>query len=56
MEKIRIFGDPDLSLRGRVRVSGSKNAVLPAISAALLTGETVRLDNIPRLRVQIALL
>ena len=50
MEKIRIFGDPDLSLRGRVRVSGSKNAVLPAISAALLTGEEVRLDNIPLVR------
>jgi UDP-N-acetylglucosamine 1-carboxyvinyltransferase len=50
MEKIRIYGDPELSLRGRVRVSGSKNAVLPAISAALLTGEDVRLDNIPLVR------
>ncbi len=50
MEKIRIFGDPGLSLRGRVRVSGSKNAVLPAISAALLTSGDVRLDNIPLVR------
>ncbi len=50
METIRIFGDPGLSLRGRVRVSGSKNAVLPAISAALLTGEDIRLENIPLVR------
>jgi UDP-N-acetylglucosamine 1-carboxyvinyltransferase len=50
MEKIRITGDPDASLRGRVRISGSKNAVLPAIAAALLAEETIRLDNIPLVR------
>ncbi len=47
MEKIRIQGNRDLRLQGHVRVSGSKNAVLPAIAASLLTDEPVRLKNIP---------
>jgi UDP-N-acetylglucosamine 1-carboxyvinyltransferase len=33
-----------------VRVSGSKNAVLPAIVASLLTEEPLRLRNIPRVK------
>ncbi|MGH7776251.1 MAG: UDP-N-acetylglucosamine 1-carboxyvinyltransferase, partial [Candidatus Dormibacterales bacterium] len=37
-------GDP---LRGRLRVSGSKNASLPIMAACLLTRERVRLSNIP---------
>ena len=37
MESIRIRGNNDLRLRGEVRISGSKNAVLPAIAAGLLT-------------------
>lgn len=47
MEKIRIFGNHELQLKGQVRISGSKNAVLPAIAASLLTEEKVRLKNIP---------
>ena len=47
MEKIRIFGRHDQQLKGTVRISGSKNAVLPAIAAALLTDEKLRLKNIP---------
>jgi UDP-N-acetylglucosamine 1-carboxyvinyltransferase len=47
VEKIRIQGHRDLRLQGHVRISGSKNAVLPAISAALLTDEPVRLRNVP---------
>ncbi len=47
MEKIRIFGDHNLRLRGKVKISGSKNAVLPAIAASLLTEDQVRLENIP---------
>jgi len=47
MEKIRILGDHELRLRGEVRISGAKNAVLPAIAAALLTSEDVRLGNVP---------
>jgi UDP-N-acetylglucosamine 1-carboxyvinyltransferase len=33
-----------------VRVSGAKNAVLPALAACLLTDETVTLENVPRVR------
>jgi UDP-N-acetylglucosamine 1-carboxyvinyltransferase len=47
VEKIRISGGRDFRLKGTVRASGAKNAVLPAIAAALLTGEEVRLDNVP---------
>jgi UDP-N-acetylglucosamine 1-carboxyvinyltransferase len=47
MEKIRILGDHDLKLKGEVKISGSKNAVLPAIAASLLTEDKVRLGNIP---------
>jgi UDP-N-acetylglucosamine 1-carboxyvinyltransferase len=50
MEKIRILGDHSLRLRGKVRISGSKNAVLPAIVASLLTEEGLRLRNIPRVK------
>lgn len=34
-------------LEGQVRVSGSKNAVLPIIAASLLTDEPVTLTNVP---------
>ncbi len=47
MEKLRIFGDRSRPLRGRVRISGAKNAVLPAIVASLLTEERIVLRNIP---------
>ena len=47
MEKIKISGDHDLHLRGKVKISGAKNAVLPAIAASLLTKEKVRLKNVP---------
>ena len=47
MERIRIRGTHDLRLQGEVRISGSKNAVLPAIAAGLLTKEKLNLTNIP---------
>jgi UDP-N-acetylglucosamine 1-carboxyvinyltransferase len=47
MDKIRIAGGRPLS--GEVVISGAKNSALPCIAAALLTAETVRLDNVPRL-------
>ena len=47
MESIRILGNHDLRLQGEVRISGSKNAVLPAIVASLLTNEKLSLTNIP---------
>lgn len=37
-------------LRGTVAISGSKNAALPAMCAALLTDEVVRLTNVPDIR------
>jgi UDP-N-acetylglucosamine 1-carboxyvinyltransferase len=50
MERIRILGDHALELRGKVRISGSKNAVLPAIVASLLTEERLWLQNTPRVK------
>jgi UDP-N-acetylglucosamine 1-carboxyvinyltransferase len=47
MDKIRIAGGRPLS--GEVYISGAKNSALPCIAAALLSPETVRLDNMPRL-------
>src|SRR5437868_15145989 len=37
-------------LLGTIRVSGAKNAALPAMAAALLTEEPVILENIPQVR------
>jgi len=48
MEKFLIHGGRPL--HGRIAVSGAKNAALPAMAAALLTGEPVRLENVPRVR------
>ena len=47
MEKIRIVGTPERPLQGEVKISGAKNAVLPAIVASLLTREKVHLQNVP---------
>ncbi|MBK5099426.1 MAG: UDP-N-acetylglucosamine 1-carboxyvinyltransferase [Desulfobacteraceae bacterium] len=48
MDKIVI--ESGISLNGKVRVSGAKNAALPAIAACLLTGGWHRINNIPHLR------
>jgi UDP-N-acetylglucosamine 1-carboxyvinyltransferase len=48
MDKIVIQGG--VPLRGEVVVSGSKNATLPIMTAALLTAEPVVIRNVPRLR------
>ncbi len=48
MEKMIIHGGA--SLRGTVTLSGSKNAALPIMMAALLTSEPLLLSNVPRLR------
>ena len=47
MEKIIIHGGAPL--KGRVVLSGSKNAALPLMMASLLTDEPVRISNVPRL-------
>ena len=48
MDKFLIRGGR--RLEGTVAISGAKNSALPAIAAALLTGERVTLHNIPRVR------
>ncbi len=47
MDKLVISGGRPL--RGTVRVSGAKNAALPAMVASLLTEEEIVLTNVPRL-------
>jgi UDP-N-acetylglucosamine 1-carboxyvinyltransferase len=44
---LRVIGGSPL--RGRVRISGSKNASLPIMAATLLTHEPVVLRNVPRI-------
>jgi UDP-N-acetylglucosamine 1-carboxyvinyltransferase len=48
MDKLVIRGGNPLV--GSVRISGAKNAALPAMAAALLTEDTVILENIPQVR------
>ena len=48
MDKFVIRGGTPLL--GTIRVSGAKNAALPAMAAALLTEEPVVLENIPQVR------
>jgi UDP-N-acetylglucosamine 1-carboxyvinyltransferase len=48
MDKLVIRGGNPLL--GTIRISGAKNAALPAMAAALLTAETVILENIPQVR------
>ena len=48
MDKFAISGGRPLE--GEVSISGAKNAALPAMAAALLTGQRVILRNVPRVR------
>jgi UDP-N-acetylglucosamine 1-carboxyvinyltransferase len=48
MDKLLIKGGK--SLKGEVEISGAKNAALPELCAALLTADTVTLQNVPRLQ------
>ena len=45
---LRITGG--VPLAGSICISGSKNAALPEMAAALLTTGTVRLSNVPKVR------
>jgi UDP-N-acetylglucosamine 1-carboxyvinyltransferase len=47
MDRIRIVGGNKLN--GTIPISGAKNAALPLMIAALLTDETLILENVPRL-------
>lgn len=48
MDKFLISGGQ--ALKGSVAISGAKNSALPCMAAALLTGETVTLHNLPYAR------
>ena len=48
MDKLRIAGGR--RLHGTVSVAGAKNAALPEMAASLLTGDAIRLGNVPRVR------
>ncbi|TAN23946.1 MAG: UDP-N-acetylglucosamine 1-carboxyvinyltransferase [Acidobacteria bacterium] len=48
MDKLVIRGGQPL--RGTIRISGAKNAALPAMAASLLTPEAVDLKNVPDVR------
>jgi UDP-N-acetylglucosamine 1-carboxyvinyltransferase len=48
MDKLRIKGGK--TLNGTVVISGAKNAALPELCAALLTADTVTLENVPGLQ------
>src|SRR5256885_12247102 len=45
MDKLRIKGGKPL--QGQVRISGAKNAALPALAASLLTADEVIVENLP---------
>jgi len=48
MDKFLIEGGA--TLKGDVQIAGAKNAALPILAAALLTGEPLQLSNIPQLQ------
>lgn len=48
MDKFEIQGGGPLA--GNIRISGSKNAALPILAAALLVGEPISLTNVPHLK------
>ena len=47
MHQHRFLVQGGTPLKGRVHVSGSKNATLPIMAAALLTSEPITLTNVP---------
>lgn len=47
MDRIRIVGGRELA--GIIPISGAKNAALPLMIAALMTGDTLTLENVPHL-------
>lgn len=47
MDKLYIEGG--VSLKGKIRISGAKNAALPLMTTSLLTEESIVLENIPKL-------
>ncbi|MCW5626401.1 MAG: UDP-N-acetylglucosamine 1-carboxyvinyltransferase, partial [Burkholderiales bacterium] len=48
MDRLSIRGGTPLE--GEIRISGAKNAALPILCASILTGDTLRVRNVPQLR------
>ena len=48
MDKLIIEGGNPLA--GEIRISGAKNAALPILAAAILTEDSLRVENVPELR------
>ena len=48
MQKLEVFGAN--KLKGKIKISGSKNASLPILAATLLTKKKVLLKNLPRVK------
>jgi len=48
MEKLEVFGA--VKLKGKIKISGSKNASLPILAASLLSNKKISLINLPRVK------
>ena len=48
MQKLEVFGAN--TLKGQIKISGSKNASLPILAATLLSNKKVYLNNLPRVK------
>jgi len=48
MQKLEVFGSN--KLRGKIIISGSKNASLPILAATLLTNKKIYLKNLPKVK------
>ncbi len=48
MEKLEVFGAK--KLKGKVNISGSKNAALPILAATILTNKKIVLNNLPEVK------
>ncbi len=48
MDRLEVFGAK--KLKGRVHISGSKNAALPILAATILSKKKIILKNIPNVK------
>tara|TARA_B100000579_G_scaffold368288_1_gene329123 strand:- start:371 stop:1633 length:1263 start_codon:yes stop_codon:yes gene_type:complete len=48
MHKLEVFGGK--KLRGKINISGSKNASLPILAATILSDQKIHLSNLPRVK------
>ena len=48
MEKLEVIGPK--KLRGKVKISGSKNSSLPILAATLLSNQKIQISNLPKVK------